>query len=68
MLSSLTSWPAEQRPGSGQWRRPQSENGSAARPMALDESFVVGRKYGRRWACSLSRGVEQMNVTIERTG
>jgi hypothetical protein len=23
--------------------------------------------YGRRWTCSLSRGVEQMTVTIERT-
>src|SRR3954468_924737 len=25
-------------------------------------------RYGRRWVCSLSRGVEQMNVIIERTG
>jgi len=25
-------------------------------------------QYGRRWRCSLSRGVEQMTVTIERTG
>jgi len=23
--------------------------------------------YGRRWKCSLSRGAEQMTVTIERT-
>ena len=25
-------------------------------------------EYGRRWVCHLARGIEQINVTIERAG
>ena len=62
------------------WRRP---GGSPDDPAALlsiyrganprsrsTASLATARKpiqYGRRWVCSLSRGVEQMNVIIERT-
>ena len=62
------------------WRRPR---GSPDDPAALlsiyrganprsrsTASLATARKpiqYGRRWVCSLSRGVEQMNVIIERT-